>query len=272
MTSDCRRLAFLVLLTFAAMRAPAAAQAGGGQSGNVPPAGQPTPAQPAGGQSGAPQPAGPPATAEHAPPPPAAPSLASDRPPGPFALDVRIAMPSFNTGSALADPLALRTDQLPGRGWGLDVGAHVYPLRGRRFALGLGADIIRASGSKAPDPEDEAAENDPTIETRFSALVPQLSLNFGSSRGWSYIGGGLAFMRRATGDVDAEVADWPRLTGIHYGGGARWFMSPHVAFSFDLRFYRIPEQAAEDATAEGAAVPFQPKSRLFLISAGLSFK
>lgn len=177
-------------------------------------------------------------------------------------------MPSFNTGSSLADPLGLRTDQLPSRGWGYDVGAHVYPVHGRRFALGIGAEIIRASGSKAPDPEDTTAANDPTIETRFSALVPQVSLNFGSSRGWSFIGGGLAFMRRATGHVDADVADWPRLTGIHYGGGARWFMTPHVAFVFDLRFYRIPEQAADAA----ADVPFQPKSRLFLISAGLSFK
>ncbi len=168
-------------------------------------------------------------------------------------------MPSFNTGSSLADPLGLRTDQLPGRGWGLDVGAHVYPVRGKRFALGVGAEIVRASGSKAPDPEDETAVSDPTIETRFSALVPQVSLNFGTSRGWSYIGGGIAFMRRATGDVDAEVADWPRLTGIHYGGGARWFMSPHVAFNFDMRFYRIPEQEAEGTDgavpAEVADVP-----------------
>jgi hypothetical protein len=248
MTLDCRRLAFLVLTLIAATRAPSAAQ-------------------PAGGQSGTPQPAGtPPAAAQPAPPPPAAP-VTADRPPGPFALDVRIAMPSFNTGSSLADPLGLRTDQLPGRGWGLDVGAHVYPVRKGHFALGIGAEIIRASGSKAPDPEDETAAGDPTIETRFSALVPQLSLNFGSSRGWSYIGGGLAFMRRATGDVDAEMADWPRLTGIHYGGGARWFMSQHVAFVFDLRFYRIPEQEAE-----GTEVPFQPKSRMFLMSAGFSFK
>jgi hypothetical protein len=249
MTLDCRRLAFLVLTLIAATPAPSAAQA-------------------AGGQSGAPQPAGtPPASAQPAPPPPPAEALTTDRPPGPFAIDVRLAMPSFNTGSSLADPLGLRTDQLPGRGWGLDVGAHAYPLRGRRFALGVGAEIVRASGSKAPDPEDANAVHDPTIETRFSALVPQVSLNFGTSRGWSYIGGGVAFMRRATGDVDAEVADWPRLMGIHYGGGARWFISSHVAFTFDMRFYRIPEQEAE-----GTEVPFQPKSRLFLMSAGLSFK
>ena len=262
MTLDCRRLAFLVLTMLAAACAPAAAQAAGGQSG-APPATQSAPVQPAGT---------PPATAQPETPPPVAPATA-DRPPGPFALDVRLAMPSFNTGSSLADPLGLRTDQLPGRGWGLDVGAHAYPVRGKRFALGVGAEIVRASGSKAPDPEDETAAGDPTIETRFSALVPQVSLNFGTSRGWSHIGGGLAFVRRAIGDVDAEIAEWPRLTGIHYGGGARWFMNPHVAFMFDLRFYRIPEQEAEDpTTAGGAAVPFQPKTRLFLVSAGFSFK
>jgi hypothetical protein len=265
MTLDCRRLAFLVLTLIAATRAPAAAQAAGG-----PPTAVQAPAAPA---QPAPAPAAPtpsqPAPPQPQPASPAAPALTTDRPPGPVAVDVRMAMPSFNTGSALADPLELRTAQLPSRGWGLDVGAHVYPLRSRRFALGLGAEIIRASGSKAPDPEDAAAADDPTIETRFSALVPQVSLNFGSSRGWSYIGGGLAFMRRATGDV----ADWPRLTGIHYGGGARWFVSRHVAFAFDLRFYRIPEQAAEASTTTGtAAVPFQPKSRLFLASAGVSFK
>jgi len=229
---------------------------------------------PAAAQPAAQQPAAQPATPTPAQPAAAPVSQqAPGSPPGPFALDVRLAMPSFNTGSALADPLGLRTDQLPGRGWGLLVGAQVYPLRRKRFALGLGADLVRTSGSQAPDPESDTADTDPTVETRFNALVPQLSLNFGTSRGWSYIGGGYAFMKRATGDVDADVPLGPRLRGIHYGGGARWFMSPHVAFSFDLRFYRIPEQAAVDATTTGeTAVPFQPKSRLFLASAGISFK
>jgi hypothetical protein len=267
MTFSCRRLVFLGLTLLVTSRAPAAAQGGTPTPGGVQPAGPPAPAPPAGGQSGAPQPAPAPPATEHAPPPPPVPVAASDAPPGPFAIDVRYAMPSYNTGSALADPLGFRTDQLPGRGWGLDIGAHVYPLRGKRMSLGLGASLVRTSGSKPPDPEVATAATDPTIETRFSAFVPQLSLNFGSSRGWSHISGGLAFMRRTTGDVDAEVADGPRLRGIHYGGGARWFVSRHVAFTFDLRFYRIPEQPAE-----GTVVPFQPKSRLFLGSAGLSFK
>jgi hypothetical protein len=176
-------------------------------------------------------------------------------------------MPSFNTGSALADPLGLRTAQLPSRGWGLDLGVHVYPVRGKRVSLGIGADLVRTSGKKAPDPEDATAATDPTIETRFSTLAPQVSLNFGSTRGWSYVGGGIHWLRRATGDVDADVADGPRQMGIHYGGGARWFLNRHVAFTFDLRGFRMPEQAAE-----GTTVPFQPKSRIFMTSAGFSFK
>jgi hypothetical protein len=253
----------MMLLAVAA--GPAAAQQGGAPPQGGPPAGQ---APPAGGQSGAPPAPSAPPAAQHAPPPPVQPVSASDRPPGPFALDVRYALPGFNTGSANADPLELRTDQLPGRGWGLDLGATVYPLRGRRIALGLGAALLRASGKRAPDPEDDTAATDPTIETRFSAFAPQVSLNFGSSRGWSYVGGGYAWTRRATGDVEDDVPDGPRGRGIHYGGGARWFLNAHVAFTFDLRWYRLPEQEADT----DAGVPFQPKGRTFVASAGLSFK
>ena len=116
MTFSCRRLVFLGLTLLVTSRAPAAAQGGTPTPGGVQPAGPPAPAPPAGGQSGAPQPAPAPPATEHAPPPPPVPVAASDAPPGPFAIDVRYAMPSYNTGSALADPLGFRTDQLPGRG------------------------------------------------------------------------------------------------------------------------------------------------------------
>jgi hypothetical protein len=187
-----------------------------------------------------------------------------DAPPGPFVVDVRLALPSFSTGEALAAPLGLRTDQLPSRGRGFEIGAHVYPLRGRRVALGLGATLLRTSGREAPGEDDLAVE--PTIETRFSAVTPHLSLNFGGARGWSYISGGLSWSRRSTGDVDLDVADGTNLSGLHYGGGARWFFSSHVGFTFDLRFYRLPAQAAD------GVVPDQPGYTMFLGSAGLSFK
>src|SRR4029450_7750110 len=179
----------------------------------------------------------------------------------------RFAMPSSNPGSAVADPLGLRTSQLPSRGWGLDLGAQVYPVRGKRFALGVGGALVRASGSKAPHPEDAAAVNAPTIETRVSMFVPQVSLNFGSGRGWSYISGGYASTQRATGDVAAALPLGPRKWGLHWGGGAKWFFKPHVAFAFDLRFYSLPAQEAD-----GTTVPAQPKTRMFTGSVGLAFK
>ena len=48
------------------------------------------------------------------------------------------------------------------------------------------------------------------------------------------------------------MSDYPPddepLNTINYGGGARWFIKPHVAFSFDVRFYAInPGLAFGDA-------------------------
>ena len=69
------------------------------------------------------------AQAPAAPPPVQAAPV--DAPPGPFAIDARFAMPSFNTGSAVADPLGLCTAQLPSRGWGCSRTAPKI-TRGRR--------------------------------------------------------------------------------------------------------------------------------------------
>ncbi|HEY8551330.1 MAG TPA: outer membrane beta-barrel protein [Vicinamibacterales bacterium] len=187
-----------------------------------------------------------------------------DAPPGPFVVDAHVVLPSFSTGASLAAPLGLRTDQLPSRGLGYEIGVHVYPVRRGRFALGLGASLLNASGDKAPGAD--ADPTDPTIKTQFSAMTPQLSLNFGGARGWSYISGGWGWTRRSTFDASLEDVEGARLTGFSYGGGARWFLSTHVAFSFDLRFYRLPQQQAD------GIVPYQPGYTMFVGSAGLSFK
>ena len=205
-----------------------------------------------------------------------APSVAlaqQDDPVGPFVVDAHVALPSFSSDAGIAEGVGLRTDQLPERGMGFEVGAHVYPLRGRRVTLGLGASLIRARGRQAPteEPEEDeeaepAAETEPTVETRFSTLMTQLSLNFGSTRGWSYVSGGYGWTRRATGIADTTFPDGTNLGTISYGGGARWFVSTHVAFSFDLRFYRLPTQVAD------GDVPNSPGYTMFIGTAGLSFK
>ena len=98
-------------------------------------------------------------------------------------------------------------------------------------------------------------------------LSPQLSLNFGSRNGWSYLSGGIGFVSFTTEREDDPVADADgRTRSLNYGGGARWFAKEHLAFCFDLRFYRIDPQ---DATV---GRPAYGGRRLMVFSAGVSFK
>ena len=61
-------------------------------------------------------------------------------------------------------------------------------------------------------------------------------------------------------------ADEERLKTINYGGGARWFAKPHLAFSFDVRFYAI------NPSAPNGALPGSPRMTLMIIGAGISVK
>jgi hypothetical protein len=187
-----------------------------------------------------------------------------------FVLDVRGAMMSFDK-SALGSSLGVTQDELPARGLGLEVGAHVYPIRGKSMALGLGGSVLFSRGTKKPDIPEGETEPDPTkatVETRVRAFTPQVSLNFGTRRGYSYISAGIGSVVRtyeATDGVMVEVNDNTRVRALNYGGGARWFAASHVAFTFDIRFYRVN---AQDATTTSGPLPQQ---RFFVASGGISF-
>jgi hypothetical protein len=127
---------------------------------------------------------------------------------------------------------------VPARGFGLEAGAHVYPwARGSR-AIGVGVNLLwtRASATATPVPSSSTAETTsvmlPEVTVSMRVLSPQLSLNFGTSRGWSYltVGGGGAWIRST-----AEASERSRSVGdVNAGGGARWFISEHVGVGFDL--------------------------------------
>jgi hypothetical protein len=190
------------------------------------------------------------------------------KPIGWFAADARIALPRFKQDPGVAAALGVTSENLPTRGLGLAAGAHVYPLRTRRFALGLGAEFLRSRGSNTLEPATTDGPDGPTVKTRFSAFSPQVSLNFGASEGWSYLSGGIGW---ATYSVEEEpvttAADgWPRRRTINYGGGARWFMKKHLAFSIDLRFYNVSAQEPD------AIYPAMPQMTLMVFSGGFSFK
>ena len=187
---------------------------------------------------------------------------------GRFAADVRVALPRYPDDPATAEVLGVEDDNLPSRGLGLAVGVNVYPVRMGRVSLGVGGEwLVFSDGSKSLDPATEGGPPSPVVNTRFSALSPQVSLNFGSRDGWSYLSGGLGWASFTTELETRPVADADgRTRMLNYGGGARWFAKPHLAFAFDLRFYRIdPQDATTGRPAYGGR-------RMMVFSAGVSVK
>jgi hypothetical protein len=188
---------------------------------------------------------------------------------GRFAADARVALPRYPDDPETAAALGVTIDNLPSRGLGFAAGATVYPLRfGRSVALGLGGEwLVFSSGSKSLDPETEGGASSPTVTTHFSVLSPQISLNFGGRDGWSYLSGGIGWAAFTTELEASPVADADgSARTINYGGGARWFATAHLAFTFDLRFYRIdPQEAAPGRPAYAGR-------RMMVFSAGISVK
>jgi hypothetical protein len=205
-----------------------------------------------------------------------------DRAPiGWFAADARGVFAKYTGDDALPAFLDVTRENLARRGLGFTLGAHVYPVRfSRRVSLGVGAEVLFSRGSKtlkleSNGGEEEEVPDGPTVDARLSAFSPQVSLNFGGRDGWSYISGGIGWTEFST-EVKLETSGTPvtpgndektpRTSTINYGGGARWYMKRHVAFSLDLRFYRVK---ASEATSK---LPALAGTRLLMLSAGVSFK
>jgi hypothetical protein len=200
------------------------------------------------------------------------PAGAQDLPPeaqpiGRFAADVRGTFPKFKQDPLIATGLGVTTANLPVRAYGVVVGAHFYPARLGVVTFGVGGEMLVSRRSHTLAAATATADPGPTVDSRFTALSPQVSFNFGAREGWSYISGGIGSSK-----FTAERKDKP-LTGepagsktINYGGGARWFSKKHVAFSVDLRFYAINPQLA---TADR---PAAPRMTLWAFSVGMGFK
>src|SRR5262245_28670074 len=165
---------------------------------------------------------------------------APGEPIGRFSADVRMALPRYPEDGGTAGALTVTTDNLPSRGLGVAAAVNVYPFRLGKVAIGFGGEWLTSRGSKTLEPTTAGGTSSPTVKTSFSALAPQVSLNFGGRDGWSYVSGGIGFVSFTTEREDARVADADgRTKSLHYGGGARWFAKEHLAFCFDLRFYKI---------------------------------
>lgn len=200
-----------------------------------------------------------------------APAAAQEHEPiGPVTIDVRGSLARFPTDDITAASVGLPSALLPGRGLGFEIGGHVYVIRTRAVTIGLGASFLEATGRRIPAPTTAGgAPAGPTVRTRFRALSPQLSVNFGHGRGWSYLSGGIGRSRLSIAtDGPAGIPERDdQVRTLNYGGGARWFAKRHLAFTFDLRFYAVGPQPQSAAGA-----PATPRLTLLVFSAGASFK
>jgi hypothetical protein len=198
----------------------------------------------------------------------AVPVRAQDPPPriGPFVIDLHATVPKFpSEDQNLADSRGMTLAELPGRGLGVQVGAHLYVFRLKAINFGVGGEFVTSRASQTPAAGVESVR---PAKERFTSLAPQLSFNFGTGHGWSYLSGGLG---QSTWSLAPQgLEDYPpnseKLKTINYGGGGRWFMKSHVAFSFDVRFYAInPGAASNEFTGT-------PRTTLLVIGAGMSLK
>lgn len=183
-----------------------------------------------------------------------------------FVLDVRAFYSGLGQDPTTAAGIGVEADQLPGRGLGGFAGVHLYPIRGKGIALGVGGEALLARGREQATLPDGTPFG-PPIEQRLRSLAGAVSLNFGHRDGWSYVTAGMGPLQFSTFQSETPPADPPpnQMT-LNYGGGARWFITSHVAFGFDIRFYRTP---AQDALPP---YPARAANRLLIMSAGISFK
>jgi hypothetical protein len=196
----------------------------------------------------------------------AAPASAQDPGPiGPFVIDVRGSMVNVGQDPDLAANRGLGPAQLPAWGLGLDVGGHVYLFRLGVVTFGLGASALFTSTGRTPGESDPDAGG-PAVTTRFTAFSPQLSFNFGDGNGWSYLSGGLGTSRFTVSSEQLTVPAQRRAGTLNYGGGARWFLRPRVAFSLDLRLFAI------SPLQQTATEPGSPRMTRLALNMGVSFK
>jgi hypothetical protein len=184
-----------------------------------------------------------------------------------FVVDLHGTTTGFPDNPELAASRGLAQAELPGRGFGGDVAVHVFPFRYRAVTFGLGGRLTSITAHRNQDAQSEPSILRPVTE-RFTYLGPQLSFNFGTASGWSYLSGGIAASTWsvAVDGLPQAPPDQERLKTIDYGGGARWFAKPHLAFSFDIRFYAI------NPSTPANGLPAGPRTRLFVVGAGVSFK
>ena len=184
-------------------------------------------------------------------------------PPGPWIVDIRAATSSVPTDLSFYP--AGDATLVPSRGFGLDVGGHIYLFTFGPSRVGVGANlvVIRSTATEPASGEGDLPEERLSLNMR--TVAPQVSFNFGSRDGWSYLSAGLgigSISTRVEGVTTSE-RNSGQVRAINFGGGARWFLSDRVAFGFDVRAHRLAAAGSERPT---------PGVNAVAVSAGLSVR
>jgi hypothetical protein len=195
-----------------------------------------------------------------------------------FAVDLHGSWVGLPSAEGWVPPVPAVTP-LPGRGWGVAGGATVYPLKLGVVTLGLGVSMHTGKGTSdaltsttGSGASQVTTETTTTVTTQITSVLPQLSLNFGHKLGWSYLSGG--YGRSKVASSSAPFGTALALTvpeawnpAINFGGGARWFMKPHLGFSFDVRFTKLSSRAATEAQPI-----FGKRTQMVTLSVGVSIQ
>jgi hypothetical protein len=184
-----------------------------------------------------------------------------------FAFDLHGTVPRFSHDDQLRQSRGLDATEMPGTGLGLHASATLYLFTWKAVTFGLGGDATFDRAHQGAQPISSTVTGRPVTE-RFMHAAPELSFNFGTGDGWSYLSGGIgrSIWSIVPDGAPSLDADSERLETINYGGGARWFVKPHLAFSVDARFYAIyPGTPAETR-------PGSPRTTLLIVGAGITVK
>ena len=155
-------------------------------------------------------------------------------PPGPFVFDARGVVSGIPNSEAFVPP-EVTVATIPARGFGGSIGGHVYAFQLGPGRFGIGVDLTFARGTSTD------------VQTTLSTVDPQLSFNFGTADGWSYLSAGVGAAR-----VKSEPAGISESVQVfNWGGGARWFLSQHFGIGFDIRVRHL---SAGDVVPKGTSV------------------
>lgn len=153
----------------------------------------------------------------------------------------------------------VQVGELPGAGFGGRVGVHAYLFKWKAITFGVGGEVLSARSTSAPDPSLDLVP----VTERLTSGDGQVSFNFGSGHGWSYLSGGFGRSQWSiipAGQTPAP-ADIETLPTTNYGGGAHWSIKKHLGFSLDVRVYEIKPGSSGS-----------PRTRLFVVGAGIFLK